>query len=273
MERREKAEFVLEQMRYLLDVNDFIRANMVSRKLSEKVLNDKDFEDVKVQFYQHMIRYHTEKKNYMDLFRCWHSIYNTNIVKDNAEQMVDALETAIGFLALSPRDNEQHDMLHRIKQDENTEKLPACASILKMLTTKELVEMQNVDSLFSELSGKGAWKSAEQSELRWADLKKRMTEHNIFVISEHYTRITMARLSALLQLEMDATEKFLCDMVTSSALYAKIDRPAGIVVFQAAKTPNELLNGWATDISSLLDIMEECTHLIYKENIAHKIKT
>jgi 26S proteasome regulatory subunit N5 len=37
MERREKAEFVLEQMRLLLENSDFTRTNMISKKLSKKV--------------------------------------------------------------------------------------------------------------------------------------------------------------------------------------------------------------------------------------------
>merc|ERR1712188_366169 len=86
MERREKAEFVLEQMRLLLDNNDLIRANMVAKKLSDRVLNDKDFEDVKIQFNTHMVRYHTEKANYFNLFTCYHAIYSTDLVKDDQER-------------------------------------------------------------------------------------------------------------------------------------------------------------------------------------------
>ena len=65
-----QAEFVLEQMRLLLDNNDLIRANMVSvlavlsghlrssqvaKKLSKKLLDDKDFEDIKIAYNKHMV--------------------------------------------------------------------------------------------------------------------------------------------------------------------------------------------------------------------------
>jgi len=274
MERREKAEFVLEQMRLLLDCGDLIRANMVAKKLSEKLLNDPDFEDVKINYNTHMVRYHTEKANYMDIFRCWHNIYRTDVVKNDSERCLSTLRIVVGFLVLSQHDNEQHDMLHRIIGDEHLEKLPACKSLLKLLTTQELITWANVEAMKSELWGGGenqAWEG-ERSETRWSDLKKRCTEHNIRVIAANYTRITMPRLQSLLQLGPDETEEFLCDMVTSKSLWARIDRPAGIIVFKPNKKPNELLNEWSTDITSLLDIMEKCTHLIYKENIAHKIK-
>merc|ERR1711998_391583 len=128
MERREKAEFVLEQMRLLLDNNDLIRANMVAKKLSDRVLNDKDFEDIKIGYNTHMVRYHTEKANYMDLFRCWHNIYNTDLVKDDQERALKTLTTVATFLVLAPRDPEQHDMLLKIKEEDNMDKLPDAAA-------------------------------------------------------------------------------------------------------------------------------------------------
>ena len=86
------------------------------------------------------------------------------------------------------------------------------------------------------------------------------------MIGENYTRITMARLSQLLVLPVDETESFLCDLVTAKSFYARIDSPAQIVTFKKDKSPNELLNEWSTDITSLLDIVEKSCHLIYKES-------
>lgn len=272
MERREKAEFVLEQMRLLLDNNDLIRANMVAKKLSDKLLNDKDFEDIKITFNKSMIRYYTQKADYHNLFKCWHSIYNTDITKNDAELSLDTLTSVVGFLCLSPRDAEQQDMLLRLKADDNMEKLPACAALIKKFLTQELIRWPDIESSKSTLYGAGAFADADLQETRWSDLKKRVTEHNIFVIAGNYNRVTMARLSQLVFLTGEETETFVCDMVTSKQLYAKIDRPAGVVVFQKNKSAEELLNTWSNDIKSLLDLVEKSCHLIYKENIAHKIK-
>lgn len=271
MERREKAEYVLEQMRLLLDNNDLIRANMVAKKLSDKVLNDKDFEDVKIEYNMHMVRYHTEKANYMSLFDCYNNIYGTEITKNDPEKVLEVLQTAVGFLALSPRDPEQNDHCLRLKEEDAMEKLPACGQLLKKLLTKELSRWTDIEStLKGELFGKGAF-VGERAETRWNDLHKRIIEHNIFVISENYCRVTLKRLAELLELGHDETESFLCDMVTGKHLYAKIDRPAGIVVFKKPESPEELLNGWSNDITSLLNLVEKSCHLIYKENVAHKL--
>merc|ERR1711968_38321 len=100
---------------------------------------------------------------------------------------------------------------------------------------------------------------------------KRVTEHNIGVVSTYYARITMERLASLLGLDIATMESQLCDMVSAKQVYARIDRPKGIVVFAAPKTPNELLNDWSTDISTLLKMLESTCHLVHKENMVHKI--
>ena len=54
-------------------------------------------------------------------------------------------------------------------------------------------------------------------------------------------------------------------------VYARIARPDGIISFAAPKTPNELLNDWAGDLSALLNHLEGACHLIHKENMLHKV--
>eukprot|EP00275_Glaucocystis_incrassata_P000975 EC121361.1.p1 GENE.EC121361.1~~EC121361.1.p1 ORF type:complete len:140 (+),score=13.00 EC121361.1:59-478(+) len=62
-------------------------------------------------------------------------------------------------------------------------------------------------------------------------LSKRVVEHNIRIISNYYGRITASRLAQLLDLSAEDTEKNVSEMVASKSLYARIDRPAGIVSF------------------------------------------
>ena len=98
-----------------------------------------------------------------------------------------------------------------------------------------------------------------------------MTEHNLGVVAGYYARITMDRLAGLLGLEISKMEEQLCEMVCNKQVFARIDRPKGIVVFAPPKTPNELLNDWSTDIATLLRMLESTCHLVHKENMVHKI--
>ena len=113
--------------------------------------------------------------------------------------------------------------------------------------------------------------TADEVELMLTTFHKRVTEHNLGVVSAYYARITMERLSTLLELDIAKMEEQLADMVTKKQVYAKIDRPAGIIVFAKPKTPNALLNDWSSDISSLLSMLEGTCHLIHKENMVNKL--
>ena len=42
MDKKEKTEFILEQMRLCLDKKDYIKAAILSKKISSKTLNDAD---------------------------------------------------------------------------------------------------------------------------------------------------------------------------------------------------------------------------------------
>jgi len=63
----------------------------------------------------------------------------------------------------------------------------------------------------------------------------------------------------------------LSNLVTSKTIYARIDRPAGIVTFAAQKDPEIILNSWSNGINSLLELIVKSTHLITKEEMVHTI--
>lgn len=87
---------------------------------------------------------------------------------------------------------------------------------------------------------------------------------NIRTISKYYTRITILRLSQLLDLTPSKTESFLSSLVTSKTVYAKIDRPAGVVSFLKPKSGDEVLNEWSSDVGKLMGLIEKSCHLIAK---------
>ena len=58
-------------------------------------------------------------------------------------------------------------------------------------------------------------------------------------------------------------------MVVEDAVYALMDRPAGIVSFARRKAPADVLNDWSGGISELLNLLEKTCHLIHRESIVH----
>jgi 26S proteasome regulatory subunit N5 len=80
---------------------------------------------------------------------------------------------------------------------------------------------------------------------------------NIRVVSQYYTRITIARLTSLLDLTREQTEETLSRLVVSGTVYARIDRPAGIIDFRQKRSAEDVMNDWSSDMQKLLGLVEK----------------
>lgn len=195
------------------------------------------------------------------------------------------------YVVLAEYSNEQSDMLHKLYADKALQKAPLQYQLLKCFVTKELMRWPSIGQLYGPVlrqspvfapdstlglkTGPQADESkAENSdkpgEARWDALHKRVVEHNIRVLAAYYSRITLQRLTELLDLPAITTERTLCKLVTDKTVYARIDRPAGIVNFQRPKRTNETLNVWSTDIGKMLKLVEKTSHLVSKEYAMHE---
>lgn len=111
----------------------------------------------------------------------------------------------------------------------------------------------------------------DQANKRWQDLRKRVIEHNIRVVAKYYTRIQLGRLTELLDLTEEETEKYISELVTLKTIYAKIDRPARLVNFAKPRDADDVLNEWSSDMKNLLGLLERIDHLITKEEMMARI--
>jgi len=157
--------------------------------------------------------------------------------------------------------------------------VPVEAELLKLFTVHELMRWPEVASKFgphlcnTDVFDAEAGQSAdEKAHQRWQDLRKRVIEHNVRVVAKYYTRIQMGRLTELLDLTEDETEKYISDLVTSKTVYAKIDRPARIVSFAKPRDADDVLNEWSHNMKSLLGLLERIDHLITKEEMMANIQ-
>jgi len=280
MEKREKVEYILEQMRLCLAKRDFVRMQIISKKISVKFFDDNKEQDLKLKFYQLMIELCHNEGGYLAICRHYRAVYDTPSIQDDKEKMKEALRNVVLYIVLSPYNNEQADLIARISEEINLEEISIYKEILKNFTTNELIHWTRFKELYEkELCvgsdtnpATGVFKvETEQGAKRWSDLKKRVVEHNIRVMEKYYTKITMKRMSELLDLSIEESETFLSDLVTSKTVYAKIDRPAGIVVFRPPKDSSDTLNAWSRDVSELMNLLNKSTHLITKEQMVHQL--
>lgn len=269
MESREKLEFILEQVRLCLLKKDYIRAEIIAKKVTDKQINKEDLQDLKLKHFKLMVTLHTYKKSYLDACKDYDSMYRTKIIQDDDKEWKVMLSKSIIYLTLSPFDYEVSEMLLRLKSDPKVEQLPGLKSALVAFTTPELIKWPIASE--KDFREHEEFQEAKAHEDLWAVLHKRVVQHNIRVLSQCYTRLSSTRLSQLLQLDSAKTEEFLSEMVSSKQLFAKIDRCAGTVSFTKMSSSALVLNNWSSNISSLLALVDKTGHLINKENMMHGI--
>lgn len=267
MDKREKVDFILEQMRLCLAKSDYIRTQIISKKINTKFFQDKENEDLKLRFYDLMIQHALHEDQYLNVHKFYKQIYDSESIQEDEAKWKEALQNAVLFVVLAPYDNEQSDLLNRIYQDAKLAQIPQYQEIAKCFVTSELMRWSEIESTYGQLLNQSAaFNSAtEDGQKRLKELHNRVVEHNIRVIAKYYTRVSTKRLTQLLDLNEKDAEEFLSKLVVSKTIYARIDRSAGVVNFQTKKDANEILNNWSNDINSLLNLIEKTCHLISKE--------
>ncbi|KAA1468067.1 PCI-domain-containing protein [Dentipellis sp. KUC8613] len=275
MERREKTEFILEQMRLLIivarlkdsesgtDKNDpmgggeaeWVKVRVGSRKINEEFLKQKENEDLKLKYYDMMVQHGLHHNAYLDVAKYYHKVWETPSIKeDESNKSQLALEHIAFYVVLAPHDNEQSDMMHRLFRDPALKKMDLHYNLLKSFTTEELMRWPGIEEVYGPFLRKSP---VFEDDKHWEDLHNRVIEHNIRVIAKYYTRITLERLTSLLVLTPEQTEETLCRLVVSGTVWARIDRPAGIVSFRNKRSAEDVMNDWSSDMQKLLGLVEK----------------
>uniref|UniRef100_G1N6B8 Proteasome 26S subunit, non-ATPase 12 n=1 Tax=Meleagris gallopavo TaxID=9103 RepID=G1N6B8_MELGA len=211
MEKKERVEFILEQMRLCLAVKDYIRTQIISKKINTKFFQEENTEKLKLKYYNLMIQLDQHEGSYLSICKHYRAIYDTPCIQAESEKWQQALKSVVLYVILSPYDNEQSDLVHRISSDKKLEEIPKYKDLLKLFTTMELMRWTALVEEYGKELREGSLDSpatdvfgcTEEGEKRWKDLKNRVVEHNIRIMAKYYTRITMKRMAQLLDLSVD----------------------------------------------------------------------
>ncbi|KAF9229079.1 26S proteasome non-ATPase regulatory subunit 12 [Gyrodon lividus] len=278
MERREKTEFILEQMRLLIALArlkdaevagkdredgknaigggepEWVKARVGGRKVNETFLKEKENEDLKLKFYELMIQQALHQTAYLEVAKHYEKVWDTPSIKYDESKSRAALEHIVYYVVLAPHDNEQSDVLHHWFVNPALEKLELHYNLVKSFVTRELMRWPGIESIYGHfLRTTPVFSNAKQ----WEDLHTRVIEHNIRVVSQYYTRITLARLTTLLDLTPQQTEETLARLVVAKTIWARIDRPAGVVNFTPKRSAEDVMNDWSSDMQKLLGLVEK----------------
>ncbi|KAI1263414.1 PCI domain-containing protein [Xylariaceae sp. FL1019] len=310
MDRREKTEFILAQVALCIENEDWTQAGILSRKISTRYLSrkpkktpeqiekekkareekekrgeevppeqDDDTTDLKLAYYGQQITLAKHDGKYLDVCKHYRQVLDTEAVEEDSDKLQPTLQRIIYFVILAPHDNEQHDLLHRIFRDTRTSQVSDDADLLKLFTVHELMRWPEVAKTYGRhlcesdiFDAQPNQSGDELAHQRWQDLRKRVIEHNVRVVAKYYTRIGMKRLTQLLDLTEDETEKYISELVCSKTVFARIDRPARVVNFAKPRDVDDVLNEWSHNMKDLLGLLERVDHLITKEEMMARIQ-
>lgn len=294
MERTEKVTLILEQMRLCLLRKDFIRTQIISKKINIKFFDSEDTRELKLKYYRLMIELDQNIGTALSVCQHYLSIYrtqtsraesNNNNNNDNMDADVSEetdplppLRRAIIYLLLAESDPEQNDLAQRLLTDKRLIRhLPEHAALLQLFCQHQLIDWQLMCSRYEHLLRDSGQDGSEvltantaEGQSRWQQLQLRVREHNIAVIARYYRRIRLQRMAELLALSVDETENLLADLVVAGRVRAKTDRLDGIVSFEVRQQPVDLLAQWSSSVDALMSLVGKTTHLINKEEMVHK---
>jgi hypothetical protein len=84
LSKKEKVEYILEQLRLTICKQDYVRAAIVAGKINRKHLNE--MPNYKIQFYTLLSTIHRHDRNELELVKDYHAIYLTHVQNMKAEE-------------------------------------------------------------------------------------------------------------------------------------------------------------------------------------------
>ena len=139
MENAEKMDFLLEQIRLCLARGDYVRAEIISKKVDGKQLKLADFEAERVRFHYLMITYFAHFGRYADIAKAFREIYYTPQTQKDVGAWKHALSSLVVFAILTPFDAESADVINRIAAEKRLRQLPLFKSVVEQMTSDELM--------------------------------------------------------------------------------------------------------------------------------------
>lgn len=187
MEKREKVELILEQMRLCLAKQDFVRTQIISKKINTKFFDDAEQQDLKFKYYGLMIRL-DQDQSFLRTSRHYQAVVDSEIISGTPERRQKMMTFAVLYSILSPYDNEQWDMMQHLSKNKLLEEIPTYKTLLGLYMCKELINFDSlVNSCGTDLL---AFEVFDQESVHgkkcWIELKNRAIEHVSEIIIKYF---------------------------------------------------------------------------------------
>ena len=294
LENDYKIDYILFQMQVLIEKGDYIRTLIVSNKIKRNHLDDEGIELLKVRFFRLMILYYIHEKKYLEVSKCYKTLYDfvksindkleavekksleikpkiidnyIQVKKDN--DLIKLFENYVLFLSICPPELETKNMLNELllKYKKELDKNESILYIVEKRLSDEIIIIDN--KLFNKYKNFDIFK--ENPNL--LDLfRKYWIQHDLSLFEKFFAKIHLKRISEMTSVPIDEIEKEIADMVVNDYIFARINRIEKIVNFKKKTDYHDDLDNFNYDMDSMLKKIEETCHLINKEYLKYGIK-
>ena len=289
LDRKYKTQYILYQMQILLENKDYIRTLIVSNKINRNHLDDEGFEEIKVEFYLLMIKYHLHEKEYLQVSKCYKILFDfiKKILKglekpeeipvgaiegyNNCKNKVDIrflFQNYVLFLSICPPENETKLMFKELSENYRKD-LDSDILILNIVMKRLSDDLIVINPQFlDQFRTFEIFKNEELFQL----FRKYWIQHDLLIFEKFYSRIQLQRMLQMINVPTLEIENEIADMVINQYIYAKINRIEQTVNFRKKEEHHDIINGIKTDLDTVLKNLENTCHLINKEYLKHGIK-
>ena len=77
---------------------------------------------MKLKFYGYMIELGQHEGDYLDICKNFRQVLDTSLIKEDAVKRIQTMKNVVLYVVLAKYDNEQSDLIHRLKQCYNAQK-------------------------------------------------------------------------------------------------------------------------------------------------------
>merc|ERR1719188_142474 len=154
LENKEKVDFILYQMKLVLARQDYIRLQILSRKISKRGLAEKGLEQQKIDYYGFLVKYHIHEKETLETSKCYQIIYDTVNKCEDEEQKTkldasgevrkNAFTNFVLYLLVTGYNQEKVDLLNVVEAmyPRELEQHELLAKYVRKFLTFELMPLQ-----------------------------------------------------------------------------------------------------------------------------------
>ncbi|KAM0673548.1 proteasome regulatory particle subunit [Gurleya vavrai] len=246
IEERDKILYQLETLKLCLYNKDWIRCDIISKRIRKSFFSESNDKNLEVDFYNYMMLVSLGQKLFEDCSNYSKKLYEID-VNENSEKILICT-----FFSILSENSIERDNLLKFCCDckDNTAE---ARKLIKMFKGDEIIDFSICDDI---LKGSSMFETLKE------DFLNAINDHNFRVISKFFKKIRVVDLVEIMKLNVNDCIALICNGVNKGKIYAKIDQEMQIVSFKR-KGDSDV----EKRIEMVMDKIIKVNHLIQKENL------